>query len=123
MPDPARMRRYREKKTYGLADIRRLTRAEIAALESKAREVLARKRDVVTPDTPEVEDGRLILFSTPFEACWESRGGTGITPAHRPSPEQPQHLPPLLEAPQPAPIFRLLPEESSLLPVSTAPPG
>jgi hypothetical protein len=122
LPDLVLVRQYRKKKTHGLADARGLTRAEITALELKARETLARKRNIVTPDTPEEEDDGLILFSTPPRPVGESQGGTTITLAHRPSPEQPRHLPPRLEAPRPAPIFRLFPEEPSLPPASTAPP-
>src|SRR4030095_3809484 len=101
LPDPVPKRQYRKKKTHGLADARGLTGAEVAALELKASEVLARKRNIVTPDAPEEEeweDDGLILFSTPPRPIGESQGGTTITVAHRSSPEQPRQLPPQLEA-------------------------
>ena len=120
-PDPMPKPRFRKKKTHGVADARGLSGAEIAGLDLKAREALARKER--TAGTPDTEDEGVLVPESPPGLAGESQGGTTITLAHRPSPEQPQHLPPLLEAPQPAPIFRLLPEESSLLPVSTAPPG
>jgi hypothetical protein len=83
---------------------------------------------LVNPDTPEEEeeeeeeDGGLILFGTPPKPIRESQGDTTITLSLRSSPEQARHLPPRLEAPRPAPIFRLFPKELSLPPTSTAPP-
>ena len=67
-----------KKKTHGLTDARGLNGTEIAALELKAREVLARKTNSVTPDTPEEEDGDLMLFGTPPRPAEESQGGTTI---------------------------------------------
>ena len=77
---------------------------------------------MITPNTPKEKDNSLILFRTPPRPARESQGGITITLAHRPSLEQPQHLPPRLEASRPAPIFRLFPEEPSLPPASTASP-
>jgi hypothetical protein len=112
-PDPVPTRQFRKKKAHGLADPRGLTGAEITALELKEREALARKRNTVTPDMPDNEDNDIILFSTPLKPVEESQGATTITLAHRLSPEQPRRTP----------FFRLLPEEPSLPPASTVPPG
>jgi hypothetical protein len=118
-PDSNPQYQFRKKKTHGLADARGLSGAEIAALELKKREELARKRNAVTPEapgTPEEDDDGLILFGTLPRPTGESQGDNTITLAHRPSPEQPR---------QPAPIYRLFPEEPEdpdLPPASTAPP-
>jgi hypothetical protein len=127
LPDPVLMRQYRKKKTHGLSDARGLTGAEIATLELKNCEALARKKDVTTPEDSKEEDGGLSLFSTPSRPIGESQGGIPITLAHRPSPEQPRYLPlrpgaSHPEAPQAAPIFQLFPEDPSIPPASTAPP-
>jgi hypothetical protein len=98
LPDLAPMRQYRKKKTHGLTDARGLTGAEIAALELKNREALARKRDIATPEDSEEEDDSLLLFGTPPRPVGESQGDTSITLAHRPSPEQPRYLPQRSEA-------------------------
>ena len=87
------MRRYRKKKTHGLADARGLTGAETAALELKNREEIARKRDIATPEDSEEEDDGLLLFGTPPRPVVESQGGTSITLAHLPSQQQPRYLP------------------------------
>src|SRR2546423_14429260 len=52
LPDAVPRRQFRKKKTHGLADARGLTGTEIAALDLKAREALARNKAVVTPDSP-----------------------------------------------------------------------
>jgi hypothetical protein len=127
-PDPNPQYQFRKKKTHGLADARGLSGAEVAVLELKKREELARKRNAVTPDapgTPEEEDDGLILFGTLPGPAGESQGGNTITLAHRPSPEQPRQRPPRPNAPRPAPAYRLFPEEPedpALPPASTAPP-
>lgn len=48
--DAVPMRQFRKKKTHDLADAPGLAGAEIAVLELKARQALARKRDIVTLD-------------------------------------------------------------------------
>jgi hypothetical protein len=58
----------------------------------------------------------------PVGHAGESQGGTTVTLAHRPSTEQPRHLPARPDAPKPSPIFQLLPEGPSLQPASTGPP-
>jgi hypothetical protein len=122
-PDPLPQPRFRKKKAHGLANARGLSGAEIAALQLKEREELARKRAAVTssapdtPGTPVEEEDELTLFSTPPRPAGESQGDTTMTLAHRPSPKQPRQ--------QPAPFYHLFPEEpedSALPPPSTAPP-
>jgi hypothetical protein len=71
-PDPVPTRQFRKKKAHGLADGRGLSGAEIMALELKEREALARKRNVVTPDTPDDEDDGIVPFSTPPKPIGES---------------------------------------------------
>ena len=73
LPDPAPMRRYRKKKTHGLADARDLNGAETVASELKNREKLARKRDMATPEDSEEEDDGLLLFGTPPRPVVESQ--------------------------------------------------
>lgn len=111
-PDPVPKPQFRKKKTHGVADARGLSGAEIAGLDLKAREALARKeKTTVTPNTE--DEGVLVGLAG------ESQGGTTITLAIR-SPEQPQQRPrgPLATGP---PIFRLFPAEPSAPPASTAP--
>src|SRR5437763_4563964 len=64
--DAVPRRQFRKKKTHGLADARGLTGTEIAALDLKAREALARNKAVVTPDSPlELrDDDEVILLET-----------------------------------------------------------
>jgi hypothetical protein len=71
LPDPAPMRQYRKKKTHGLADARGHTGAEIAALELKNCEALARKKDIATPENSEEEDDDLLLFGIPLRPVGE----------------------------------------------------
>jgi hypothetical protein len=52
LPDAVPKRQFRKKKTHGQADARGLTGTEIAAMDLKAREALARNKAVVTPDSP-----------------------------------------------------------------------
>jgi hypothetical protein len=60
------------KKTHGVADARDLSGAEIAGLDLKAREALARKeKTTVTPNTE--DEGVLVGLAG------ESQGGTTIT--------------------------------------------
>jgi hypothetical protein len=119
LPDAIPMPQFRKKKTHGLVDARGLTSAEILALELKKREGLARARTIVTPGASEDDDEGLVLFTTPPRPVGESQGGTTISLALRPSPEQPRRLPPRPQAPT---FFRLFPEDSALPPTSTAPP-
>jgi hypothetical protein len=60
---------------HGLADARGLTGAELAAVELKKREALARAKRVVTPDANGDEDTGLVLFTTPPRPAGESQGG------------------------------------------------
>jgi hypothetical protein len=72
---------FRKKKTYGVANARGLSRAEIIGLDLKAREVLARKeKTIVIPDTE--DEGVLAALAG------ESQGSISIILAIR-SPEQP----------------------------------
>jgi len=119
LPDAVPMQQFRKKKAHGLADARGLTGPEIAALELKEREALAQDRRVVTPDASEDDNTGLMLFSTPPRPAGESQGGTTISLALRPSPEQPRQVPPRPIAPV---FFRLFPEDSAIPPASTAPP-
>src|SRR2546421_2919473 len=118
LPDAVPRRQFRKKKTHGLADARGLTGTEIAALDLKAREALARNKAVVTPDSPlePRDDDEVILLETPPRLAGESQGGTTISLALRSSPEQPRHMP------GPAPFSRLFSEDPALPPASTAPP-
>jgi hypothetical protein len=119
LPDAVPTRQFRKKKTHGLADARGLTGTETAALDLKAREALARKKAVVTPESPcELwdDDEEITLLETPPRIAGVSQGGTTIRLALRPSPEQP------LRMTARAPFFRLFPEDPALPPVSTAPP-
>jgi hypothetical protein len=62
------VRKFRKKKTYGLADARGLTRTKITALDLKKREVLARNRAVIIPESPfelRDDDDEIILLETP----------------------------------------------------------
>ena len=113
-PDPLPKPQLRKKKTHGVANARGLSGAEIAGLDLKAREALARKeKTAVTPDNE--DEGVLVALAG------ESQGGTSITLAIR-SPEQPRQRP-LVRGPLAAgpPIFRLFPAEPSTPPASTAP--
>jgi hypothetical protein len=64
------MRQYR-KKTHGFADARRLTGAEIIALELMDCKALARKRGLATPEDFEEEDDGLLLVSMPSRLVGE----------------------------------------------------
>lgn len=66
------MRQYR-KKTHGFADARRLTGAEIIALELMDRKALAWKRDLATPEDFEEKDDGLLLVSMSSRAVGESQ--------------------------------------------------
>ena len=74
LPDAVPMRQFRKKKTHGLADARGLTGTEIAALNLKAREALARNKAVVTPNSPfELgDDDEAMLLKTPPRLTGES---------------------------------------------------
>jgi hypothetical protein len=131
LPDAIPTRQFRKKKTHGLANARGLTGAEIAAAELKKSEALVRDKDrdrdrrAVTPVAQGDEDTGLVLFTTPPRLAGESQGGTTISLAMRPSPEQPRR--------RPAPaFFQLFPRDEeqeqeeeqgpALPPASTAPP-
>jgi hypothetical protein len=122
LPDAMLTQQFRKKKIHGLTDARGLTGAELAAVELKKREALARAKRVATPDANEDEDTGLVLFTTPPRPAGESQGGTTISLALRPSPEQSRRRPAV-----PAP-FQLFPRDDeeefnpALLPASTAPP-
>jgi hypothetical protein len=111
-PDPVPKPKFRKKKSG--VDARGLSGFEVAALELKARERLARKEAIVVSDTREGGDEGILVPGTPPRPVGESQGGTTITVALRPSPEQARHIPP---PPTASPFFRLFPEE----PASTAP--
>jgi hypothetical protein len=118
-PDPVPKPQFRKKKTHGVADARGLSGAEIAGLDLKAREALARKkRTAVIPNT---EDDGILVPESPPGLAGESQGGTTITLAIR-SPEQSRQRP-LTRGPLAAgtPILRLFPAELSAPPASTAP--
>jgi hypothetical protein len=118
LPDAIPRRQFRKKKTHGLADARGLTGTKIAALDLKAREALARNKAVVTPGSPFKlgDDDEVMLLETPPKLTGESQGGTTISLALRPSPEQPRRIP------DSAPFSRLSPEDPVFPPASTAPP-
>jgi hypothetical protein len=119
LPDAVPVRKFRKKKTHGVADARGLTGTEIAALDLKKREALARNRAVVTPESPfelRDDDDEIMLLETPPRLAGESQGGTTISLALRPSPEQPRRVPAR------GPFSRLSPEDPALPPASTAPP-
>ena len=113
-PDPVPKRQFRKKKTHGIADARGLSGAEIAGLDLKAREALARKGK--TAGTPDTEDEDVLVLESPLGLAGESQGGTSITLVIR-SPEQPQQRPLMrgLLTVGP-PIFRLVPAEPSAPP-------
>ena len=71
LPGAVLMRQFR-KKTYGLAGARGFTGAETAALDLKAREVLARSKAVITPESLfelRDDDEKVILLGDATEAC------------------------------------------------------
>jgi hypothetical protein len=86
-------------------------------VELKKREALARDRDgdrarrVATPDAHGDGDTDQILFTTPPRPAGESQGGTTISLALRPSPQQIRRPPPPPSRPAvPAP-FQLFPSD------------
>jgi hypothetical protein len=114
-----------KKKLHGKADARGLSGAEIAGRELQAREA---REAAATQDKDEDQgvlvgdDEDILVPSTPPRAIRESQGGTTIILAIR-TPEALRRAPPPAEAlPLPPPVWRLLPEEPSAPPASTAPP-
>jgi hypothetical protein len=75
LPDAVPVRKFRKKKTHGLADARGLTGTEIAALDLKKREALARNRAVITLS-------RLSSCGTTTTrlCCWKRRRGLLVSP-------------------------------------------
>jgi hypothetical protein len=103
-PMLSQCQQFRKMKTHGQADPRVLPGTETAALDLKAREALARNKAVVTPESPfrlRDDDDEVMLLETPPKLAGESQGGTSISLALLPSPEQPRRRP------APAPFFRL----------------
>src|ERR1700733_1111017 len=89
-PDAVPKPQFRKKKTHGLANARGLTGTEVAALELKAREELARSRTIVTP---EAEAIGVLVQDTPPRLDGEFREGSSVALAIR-SPEGPPRAPP-----------------------------
>ena len=123
-PDPVPKRQYQKKKTHGKADARGLSGAEIAKKDLKAREtreiIASRERNAVTPEVEDKDEGILVMDTPPPSMpAGESQGGTSITLALRPSPEQPRRVPP---PPIRTPFYRLFPEDPQAPSASTAPP-
>jgi hypothetical protein len=109
----------KKKKTHGLANARGLTGAEVAALELKAREELARARAAVTP---EAEVIGILVQDTPPRPGGEFQGGPSVALAIR-SPEGPPRAPPARRPITVDPVtFRLSQEDPYAPPASTAPP-
>jgi hypothetical protein len=110
---------FRKKKTHGLANARGLTGAEVAALELKAREELARVRAAVTP---EAEVIGILVQDTPPRPGGEFQEGPSTVLAIR-SPEGPPRVPPGRSPITVDPVtFRLSQEDPYALPAATAPP-
>jgi hypothetical protein len=74
-PDAVLKPQFRKKKTHGLANARGLTGAEVAALELKTREELARTRAAVTP---EAEVIGVLVQDTPPRPGGEFQGGPSV---------------------------------------------
>jgi hypothetical protein len=118
-PDAVPKPQFRKKKTHGLANARGLTGAEVAALELKAREELARARAVVTP---EAEVIGILVQDTPPRPGGEFQGGPSVALAIR-SPEGPPRASPARSPIAVDPVtFRPSREDSYAPPASTAPP-
>ena len=98
---------------------RGLVSAEIAALELKKCEALARKSIFRPMPFEDDDDGEGIqVYDTPSRRTTpigKSQGGTMITVALRPSPEQRRQAL--------APFFRLFLDDDEVPPASTAPQG
>jgi hypothetical protein len=115
-PDAVPKPQFRKKKTHGLANARGLTGAEVAALELKTREELARTRAAVTP---EAEVIGVLVQDTPPRPGDEFQGGPAVALAIR-SPEGP---PPARSPITVDPVtFQLSQEDPYAPPASTAPP-
>ena len=118
-PDAVPKPQFRKKKTHGLANARGLTGAEVAALELKTREELARTRAAVTP---EAEAIGVLVQDTPPRPDDEFQGGPSAALAIR-SPEGPPRAPPTQSPITVDPVtFRLSQEDPYAPPASTAPP-
>jgi hypothetical protein len=118
-PDAVPKPQFRKKKTHGLANARGLTGAEVAALELKAREELARARAAVTP---EAEVIGILVQDTPPRPGGEFHEGPSAALAIR-SPEGLPRVPPGRSPITVDPVtFRLSQEDPYALPASTAPP-
>jgi hypothetical protein len=118
-PDPIPKPKFPKKK--GKTDAPGLSGFEIAALELKAREELARRGAAVVSDTGESDDEGILVPRTPPRPVTESQGGTAMTLIVRLSPEQVRRVPPTSPVPAASLFFRLFPEEPPLPPASTAP--
>ena len=111
--------RFRKKKTHGKANARGLTGAEVAALELKAREELARTRAAVTP---EAEVIGVLVQGAEERRGDEFQGGSSVALAIR-SPEGPPRAPPAQSPIAVDPVtFRLFPEDPYAPPASTVAP-
>ena len=97
----------------------------------KARETLARKKTIIDSNIGESGDEGIVVSNagesdnegivvprTPPRPVGESQGGTTMTLAVRPSPEQARRIPPPPLVPAASSFFRLFPE---VPPASTAP--
>jgi hypothetical protein len=117
-PDPVRKPKFRKKKDRGKADARGLSGFEVAALELKGREALARKEAIAISDTGESDDEGIVVPGTPPgtppRLVGESQGGATMTLAVRPSPEQARRIPP--PVPAASPFFRLFPSTAPARP-------
>jgi hypothetical protein len=87
-PDAVPKPQFRKKKTHGLANARGLTGAEVAALELKAREELARARAAVTP---EAEVIGILVQDTPPRPGGEFQGCPSVA-RQQPRPRGPSGL-------------------------------
>jgi hypothetical protein len=96
VPKAIYKKKKKKKKTHGLTNARGLVSAEIAVLELKKREALARKsrvrpRPFEDDDDDDDDDEGIQVYDTPPRRTTPiggSQRGTTITIALRPSPEQ-----------------------------------
>jgi hypothetical protein len=108
---------FRKKKTHGLANARGLTGAEVAALELKAREGLARARAVITP---EAEVIGILVQDTPPRPGGEFQGGPSVALAIRLLEGSPRASPARSPITVDPVTFRLSQKDPYAPPVTTA---